>query len=255
MGKNEGRFVWYELMTTEPEAAKAFYTELVGWTVQRWEDAQMDYAIWQAGDQGVGGVMALPEPAKAAGAPPHWMPYVDVADLDAAVAEVERLGGEIVVPPMAIPNVGRFATFRDPQGAHLSLHEGLQTEEVQAWEPPTGLGAFVWHELYSPDPDAALAFYQALFGWEVSQVMDMGEMGAYTIFGKGGTDLGGIMRAPDGQPPAWLSYTAVDEIDERARRAQELGATLIMGPMDVPGGGRIAMFLDPQGAAFALVRE
>ncbi len=118
--------VWYELMSSDPEAAKAFYTDVVGWNIIPWEGGgDMDYAMWAVGDRGIGGVMQLPEEAKAMGAPPHWLAYVAVEDVDATVAKATELGGRTYVEPTDIPNVGRFSVVADPQGAAFALHQNM----------------------------------------------------------------------------------------------------------------------------------
>src|SRR5262245_49229747 len=105
--KNTGRFVWYELMTTDPKAAIAFYTEVVGWRTQPWENGE--YTRWMGSSGPLGGVMVLPEEAKKMGAPPHWMASVQIASVDKTVARVRELGGQVYVEPGDIPKIGRYA--------------------------------------------------------------------------------------------------------------------------------------------------
>ena len=112
-----GAFSWCELMTTDVEAAKRFYTELLGWTTEEVPD--MSYTIVKTGGTGVGGIMAVPP--QAAGAPPQWGTYVTVDDVDATACKAQELGAKTIVPLTDIPNVGRFYTFRDPQGAVISI--------------------------------------------------------------------------------------------------------------------------------------
>jgi len=104
------------------------------------------------------------------------------------------------------------------------------------------------------DSVAAFQFYSQLFGWKVLQEMDMGPMGTYRVFGIGDKQMGGMMTTPKGNsmPPTWLYYTETSDLDEAIDRAKKRGAKVMNGPMDVPGGGRVAQLTDPQGAAFAL---
>jgi predicted enzyme related to lactoylglutathione lyase len=113
-----GRFSWNELLTTDPEGAKKFYTQLFGWTTQDMPMGDFNYTIVKA-DIEVGGIMPIPEKAK--GMPPAWGPYVTVDNVDETVAQAEKLGGKICVPPTDIPDVGRFAVIQDPQGAAISV--------------------------------------------------------------------------------------------------------------------------------------
>src|SRR5262245_31921068 len=117
---NRGEFVWHEHLTRDPKAAIAFYTETVGWTTQPFEQNK-DYVMW-VGKQGpLGGVMKLEEEASKKGTPPHWMGDVQVADVDATVDRVKKLGGKVYHEPSDIPTVGRFAVISDPQGAVLAI--------------------------------------------------------------------------------------------------------------------------------------
>lgn len=251
---NTGRFVWYELLTSDPAAAITFYKDVIGWTTQAFGGEGYQMFV---GSQGpVGGVTLLPEPAKQMGAPPFWQANVVVEDLDAAVAQVKELGGQIYHRE-EVPSVGRFAVIADPQGAVISIFQPASDM------PPHDVakhGEFSWHELYTTDHKAAFEFYRQLTGWEKLGSMDMGPMGEYLLWGREGKQVGGMMtmtgmKTPDGRdvPPSWMYYVTAADFDAALERAKAAKATVLNGPMDVPGGQRIVQLLDPQGAAFALV--
>jgi predicted enzyme related to lactoylglutathione lyase len=113
-----GMFSWSELITTDPEAAKEFYTQLFGWTTEEFPTGDFTYLIVKVDGQGVGGIMPIPK--HAIGMPPAWGPYVTVDDVDAIAEQVEKLGGKVCIPPRDIPSVGRFTVIADPQGAVIS---------------------------------------------------------------------------------------------------------------------------------------
>ena len=113
--KQVGAFSWNELMTTDVKGAKAFYGQLFGWGMQDMNSAGMDYTMAKLGDKEIAGMMAIPDKAK--GMPPTWGGYVTVTDVDEMLTRVEKLGGKIFVPAQDIPDIGRFAVIRDPQGA------------------------------------------------------------------------------------------------------------------------------------------
>jgi uncharacterized protein len=253
MADLKGRFVWYELMTTDQAAARSFYGKVVGWQASDSEMPGMQYWMFKAGDRPVAGLMDLPEDARKMGTPPSWIGYVWVSDLDAAVAKVGASGGKVYVPPTDIPNVGKFAVIADPGGAALGLFKSSNDADDQApnQELPGGIG---WHELYAGDLARELPFYAGLFGWEKKDAMDMGEMGTYQMYGTGDTTLGGMMTKPPMVPVAyWAYYFNVGSIEEAAERVKAAGGQVLNGPMEVPGGQYILQGMDPQGAAFALV--
>lgn len=241
-----GRFVWHELMTSNPDAAAAFYGKVIGWKTQGWPQ-DPSYRMWTARGIPVGGLMALPDQAKLAGAPPHWMSYIGVPDVDAAVRQATGLGARTHVPPKDIPNAGRFAVLVDPQGATFTVYASSQPESAQP-----ELGGFSWHELATTDTQAAWKFYRTLFGWEHTSSMDMGPDGVYLMFGFGAGPVGGIYKKPLEVPmPNWLPYIRVAKVDDTGKAATRAGGRVINAPMEVPGGDRVVTFLDPQGAMIA----
>ena len=117
-----GTICWTELASKDIEAAKKFYSELLGWKLVTSEAAGMNYTEIVVGDQHVGGMYQLSEECSAsADAPSHWISYVAVDDVDMAARRTEELGGKVCVQPMDIPNVGRFSLITDPTGASISL--------------------------------------------------------------------------------------------------------------------------------------
>jgi predicted enzyme related to lactoylglutathione lyase len=249
-----GRFVWHELLTTDPKGAIAFYTEVIGWKTELYPDSQgpEPYTMWVSGQGSMGGVFTLPEEARKMGAPPHWMGHVQVDDVDATVAKVKAKGGNVFVPPQDIPKVGRFSVIADPQGASLSV---FQPEGAMPPHDTNKHGEISWNELYADDANAALSFYGDLFGWKQLQEMDMGPAGKYVIFGQGDQQYGGMMKktAEMGQmPPSWVYYIHVDDLDAAISRATSKGGKVLFGPIEVPDGTRVAQLTDPQGAHFAL---
>lgn len=252
MSDTQGRFVWYELMTTDRAAAEAFYRNVVGWDAQPAPNSEIPYVLFTHADTPVAGMMDLPEEARAMGAPPGWLGYVAADDVDAMTDKVKSLGGTVHVPPRDIPNVGRFSMVADPQGGALGLFKWANPmpEATAAMGAPGHIG---WHELMAADWPKAFAFYSELFGWTQSTPVDMGPMGTYQLFQIAGTDAGGMFNKPEAVPqPFWLYYFNVDDIDAAAARVTAGGGQIANGPMEVPGGGWILQGMDPQGAMFAL---
>lgn len=248
---SKGRFVWHELMTTDPAAAIEFYSKVVGWKTAPYDGGGKPYTMWVAGEQPMGGVMDLPAEAKALGVPPHWMGYIGVADIAATVARAQELGGRVAVPAFPIPTVGTVAVIADPQGAFVSL---LQPEAGDMPDAPPTAGHISWCELMTTDAAAAIAFYADLFGWEKHSEMDMGPAGTYHLLARDGTMFAGAYELQPGQggQAAWLYYALVESADAAADRTKAAGGQVMHGPMEIPGGDRIAICTDPQGAWFAV---
>ena len=241
-----GRFVWHDLMTPNPAGSHEFYGKTVGWKKQSW-DQDPGYQMFAAPSGPIGGTV------EARALTPHWLAYVGITDVDATILAATQLGGRVQTAPTSLPNGGIYAVLVDPQGATFGVHA---SSAAPSPETAPQLGEFSWHELATNvAPSVAFAFYKALFGWdEISQV-DMGPMGMYLVFGRNGKQLGGMFdKGSQGKPGTayWLGYVSVADLDGTIERAKGARGSVLAGPMDVPGGDRIAQLMDPHGAFFAL---
>jgi predicted enzyme related to lactoylglutathione lyase len=253
MANPNGKFVWYELMTTDTKAAEDFYRSVVGWRAQDAGMSDMAYTILSAVETPVGGLMKLPEEARANGAAPRWIGYVAVDDVDQFAKRVKKASGSLHRGPADIPGVGRFAVVADPQGASFVLFKGMTDAQPQQPAPGTA-GHAGWRELHAGDWGSAFAFYSGLFGWTKAEAIDMGPMGTYQLFATGEAPAGGMMTKPQAEPhPYWLYYFNVDGIDAAAERVKDKKGEVLSGPHQVPGGSWIIQCRDPQVAMFALV--
>ena len=243
-----GRFVWYDLMTPNVQASLDFYSKLFGWGSHEVDMGPMGkYTMFRNGESELGGMAPLgPGEGDAA----YWLAYVSVPDVDQAADQAEDKGGAVIVPPTDIPEVGRFAIVRDPAGAVIAPFKSLHSSSGP--EGPPAVGAFCWNELTTSDAGKAKDFYSTLFGWGVME-MDLGEMGPYWMFRQGEQEVGGMSQSGD-QPPAWLPYVAVADVDASAARAGELGGAVYVPPTDIPNIGRFSIVGDPTGGTIALFK-
>jgi predicted enzyme related to lactoylglutathione lyase len=250
-GFPRGRLCWHELMTSDTAAAAAFYPKITGWTTKPWPD-DPSYTLWMNGADMVGGLMPIPEQARQMGASPSWTAYVAMQDAEGTTFRAEALGATVVNAVQEVPSVGRFAVLKDPYGAVFAILQPAAQVPGHDGEPRRG--EFSWHELATTDWDGAMSFYSALFGWERADAVEIGPMGTYQLFARGGRNVGGIFNKPPEvpAPPHWLCYIKVANADSAVARIKQAGGRLAMGPMEVPGGNRVAQAVDPQGAMFAV---
>ena len=252
--RDRGQFIWHELMTNDVQAAIDFYGHVVGWKTQAYDfQGNTDvpaYTMWLAGESPIGGVMKI-DPQTMGEMPPAWTAYVHTPNVDETVRQAQELGGNVLGETLDIPTVGRMAGIVDPQGAVIWVLQPGSSEPMP--EPPRA-GSFTWNELATTDFESAFDFYRRLFGWEKIDEMDMGEGWMYFMFGQGGKMYGGVYDKPADMPapPHWLYYANVEDLDGALERVRESGGQVLNGPMEVPGGDRVAQCMDPQGAAFAL---
>ena len=247
-------FVWYELMTTDLDAAEKFYGGVVGWSAKDAGMPGMRYDLLNVGDAQFGGAMALTPEMIGAGARAGWMAHIGVDDVDAYAERVKAAGGSVHRPPQDIPGVGRFAMVADPHGAMFFLFAPLPAQTPPARPALGSPGSPGWHELHAGDLNTDFAFYERLFGWTKAEAHDMGPMGTYQLFAAGGAPIGGMMTKTDEVPaPHWLYYFTVAEIQAAATRVRNGGGQVLNGPQEVPGGMWVLQARDPQGGMFALV--
>ena len=254
----EGDFIWYELMTTDAEGAKAFYDAVVGWDFGEGVEEYQGYRMINTRDGGMaGGVMPLDAEMQQHGARPTWLGYLNVADVDDKVAAIEAAGGKALMGPTDIPNVGRIAMVADPQGAPFYVMKPIppagRENDPSTVFSPTDQGRCAWNELSTSDPVAARRFYGEQFGWTTDNFMPMGEHGEYRFIDHQGLTLGAISGTMGGQRPHWRFYFRVPSVSEAKATIEAKGGQVAMGPMEVPGGDHVVVGVDPQGAEFALV--
>jgi uncharacterized protein len=245
-------FFWYDVMTTDTDAAAGFYCDVVGWATLDAGQTDQDYTLFTAGGVAVAGLMKIPQIIKDH-AQPCWRGYIAVDDVDRAVRAIEAAGGIMHRAPQIVPGVICFAVVADPQGAVFLVAKSLSPQT----QPELALGTagtIGWRELYAGEWKSAFGFYEKVFGWTKADSFDMGSMGTYQLFAAGGPPIGGMMSKPDVVPvPNWGYYINVEAIDGAVDRVKAAGGSILMGPREVPGGQWIVQCLDPQGGYFALV--
>ncbi|MER6542982.1 VOC family protein [Streptomyces sp. NPDC001250] len=235
---------WTELGTSDLEGAKRFYTELFGWRPET--DARKEaggYTVAHLGDAAVAALTPLYQESQ----PVAWNVSFAVPDADTAVRHVEEAGGTVILGPTDVFDLGRFAVVRDPTGAVFQVWQARSYAGAGLFNAPGSLG---WVELATRDTERARDFYTTVFGWSVNASE------WYTQWGIDGDDFGGMAdmgdRFPPEVPPHWLPYFAVPDVDATADVAQSAGGAVVLAPVSVPDGPRIAVLRDPQDAAFGV---
>jgi predicted enzyme related to lactoylglutathione lyase len=251
---NQGLFFWRDLRTTDPEKAKAFYTELLGWTIYPQTMGEYTYDMIGMDFVPFGGITPLAPGETEAGVPSHWISYVGTPDVDATTKRVAELGGTVVMEPMDIPTIGRFSVATDPTGAYFCPMNWATPMDVDPFAPAP-VGGVTWNELYTSDVDAAVDFYSKLNGYAVHRQKIEGAASDYVMLevehDGTKTPVAGVFQRPQGMPvSAWGIYFRVADVDAAVKKIGELGGRVMMPAMDVPDVGRIAAAMDPTGAMF-----
>lgn len=255
-----GQFVWFELMTRNMDRAKEFYGAVCGWQFHQWDVSnQMPYVMFSPGPDvkgSVGGIMEMREPQFPPQIPSHFMGYVSVDNADDTTNAAVALGATVIHGPEDIPKVGRFSILQDPQGAVFSVLQSLNNEWEKEAPSPGHIG---WCELLTTNIDDAFSFYAKLFGWTIKSELDMGGGEMYRLVScpdspsEGQYGFGGMFKMPSGLPTgAWQYYIVVADLDAALEAVVANGGQVLNGPMDVPGGDRVAQCVDAEGTHFGL---
>ena len=247
-----GTFCWIELVTSDGDGAKKFYTDLFGLGFNDQpvgEDAV--YTMLNKEGKNVAALYQMNEEQGSRGIYPHWNSYVSVKSADETTEKVKSLGGTVTMEPFDVFDAGRMAMFQDPTGASFAVWQPNQHIGAQLTNDP---GTLCWNELTTNDTQKAGEFYTRLFGWTSNT--DSGSP-PYTMFMIGERPAGGMLEIQKewGEvPPNWVVYFAVEDCDASAEKATSLGAKILSPPTDVPEIGRFAVIQDAQGAAFAIIK-
>jgi predicted enzyme related to lactoylglutathione lyase len=237
----DGTFCWIDLGTPDVAGAKAFYGDLLGWESEDLPTGQGGtFTMCRLRGKAVAAIHQQDGRAS-------WSSFISVDDVDATTERAEELGATALEPPFDVMDAGRMALLRDPVGATVALWE---PEERRGAELVNDVGAWGWNELVTPDVDEAIDFYGRLFGWTAEeQPAPMRRAG----FAMGDLLIGGIHEpAPvEAADPAWGISFSVSDADQAAARAQSLGGTVVLPPMDIPIG-RFTVVADPAGATCTL---
>lgn len=245
----DGLFNWVDLTTPDPAGAKAFYSALFGWEVDDVPtDGGPDYTMFRIGGYNVAGAGPMPPEMQEQGIPPFWSSYVKHDNVDAIAERITAAGGTLLMPPIDVMEEGRMVMAADPERAVFGV-----------WQPRNHLGAqivnapnaLVWNELQTNNPEAAQAFYGAVFGW----TFETGEDGYIAVKQNGRFQAGMIAISPDwgDVPPNWGVYFMVDDVAAKTAQVQELGGNVLVPPQKAGEMGEFAVVQDPQGGVFTIM--
>jgi len=246
-----GKVVFLELVTPDLMAAQRFYGGLLGWTFSEMSSGTVKYVEARADGQPVAALMQK-ELAAGAKRQPAWLNFIAVSDVDAAKAAALHRGAKLLLDSHTIPHRGRAAIFADPQGAVFAILASSSIDPADVLAAP---GEWIWSSLLTRDPDAAAAFYQDVFGYEV---FDLGKEGDidHLMLSSGNFARASVNTLPSSWSKAhahWLSYVRVENVAAAAQRAVTLGGQVLVAPHMDRHGGMLAVVSDPQGAPFGLL--
>lgn len=236
---------WVDLGVGDVAKATAFYGGLFGWDIQAGPPEAGGYSMCQLGGRAVAGI----GPTMGPDMPAAWTTYLASDNADATAARVRAAGGQVMMDPFDVMDVGRMFVAVDPGGAAFGVWQA-RTHTGMGLANETG--SVTWNENLSRNFEGNKAFYHEVFGF------DYGDIGApdYATLDLDGNAVGGIgaigPEQPAAMPASWGTYFAVADTDAAVAKATELGGSVVAPPWDTPYG-RMAALRDDQGAVFAVM--
>ena len=250
-----GSFSWVDLATTDLEAAKKFYSAILGWKDLGGGTPENFFYTFMGmnAETQVCAFFPINEEMKKKNIPTHWKSYVSVESVESVAQKVTENGGEVLMGPMEVFDAGIMLTFRDPGGAILNVWEAKN----HAGAPPmdNAPGSFSWNELQTHNFDEVTEFYQNVFDWEIEK--QEGPC-TYASLKNHGRNNGGIVKIDpswgENIPSHWQVYFTVENCDEATQRVKDLGGVVLKETFDLPDNiGRMSVVQDPQGGVFSLI--
>jgi uncharacterized protein len=247
MTHSPGDPCWIELFTPDVAQARKFYGDVFGWTSNAGGEEYGGYVIFERDGEPIAGCMKNDGSA----GPSMWSVYLASDDAAATADKVKEHGGQVIVEPMQVGEMGHMAFVVDPAGASVGVWQPLQHTGISV---RGDIGAPSWFETLSKDYPAAVAFYREVFGWDTHTMSDTEDF-RYTTLGEGDQAKAGIMDATaflGDQPSRWQFYIEVVDTDATVQRATDAGAKVVEDAENTPYG-RLAVIADPSGVPFAIM--
>ncbi len=245
-----GKFVWFDLVTDDSDAAKRFYGAVFGWRFRPVEGAPESYLAIENGGTAIGGVF-VPGRRGGSTAAARWIALMSVENIHRAVRYVGQSGGTVVVPPRTVAGRGTYALCRDPEEALFGL---ITSETGDPADAPVDTMDFFWMDLLARQPETEAQFYQGLAGYEVS-VEPLGTGGSRVMLASGGYARAGVVLLPPSvKEPGWLPYVLVDDVAAVLRKVAQEGGTVLLAPRPELLDGNLAVIADPRGGVLGIVK-
>ena len=235
-----GKFVWHDLVTSDVATTKSFYGQLFNWTFEQ----RGRYTIVSLNDKQIGGILDI-QPKTQERHAARWISSLSVSDVDQAASVVSANGGKVHRGPENIGDRGRVALVSDPQGAQLSL---IHTKKGDPGDGPIADGSWLWHELWTNNPNDSVTFYQELAGYSTVEELD-----SYLILKAGDKWRAGIRNLFNQVlEQRWVPVIKVNDVKEISVLAKQLGGKVLIEPENPDYIDQVALLADPSGALFMI---
>jgi len=244
----QGRWVWGELFADNVEAEKTFYREVFGWQYDTSGSGKDAYTLVRVNGRPIAGIIHYAKPPDAKRSA-RWLPLMSVPDAARAAQQADASGGKVLVPAKTFPGRGEVAVLADPEGALFGVIRTASGDPADAFPSDN---AWFWLELWAKDAARMAEFYGPLGGYTVTRQEGPGDRPELHLVAAGYPRAGVLEIERKDVPSTWLPYLRVKDLAQTVARIERAGGRIIVAPGPEVRGGRVAVFLDPLGAAVAV---
>ncbi len=247
-----GKFIWADLVSSDPEASIEFYTAVFGWEIKQTGNAEETYYHVSNNGKLIAGIVPRTSD-DTSDKKALWVGHISTPDIHAATTTAENLGAHLALAPKEFGQRGLHAIIRDPQGAVIGL---LQSSSGDPVDNEAGDGPWAWAQLFSTNPTKATAFYTDVFAYETKAITETSNDNDYLLRSQN-TARASIAPLPASLPQRdrWVGFINVDNLKITLAKSTELGARVIYPPREQMLNGRLAIIADPNGALLGLIES
>ena len=246
----QGRWVWAELMADNVETEKQFYGEVFGWQYETYGTGRDAYTLIRVDGQPIAGIVHYAKPAEADRSA-RWLAFMSVADVERAAEQAATSGGKVLVPPSRLAGRGVVAVLKDCEGAIFGLIHATGGDPADVLPP---YNAWFWIELWAKDRSAMADFYRPIGAYTIEPQEDAGDRPEIRLVAGGYPRAAVLELERKDLPSTWLPYIRVEDLQQTLARIEQAGGSVVVPPSPTIRNGKVAVFLDPLGAALAVAQ-
>jgi len=243
----QGRWIWAELLADNVETEKNFYKEVFGWQFDSLGTGDSIYTLVRVNDKPIAGIVHFPKPDGAERSA-RWLPIMSVPDTRGAADRAVASGGTVIVPPKELPGRGMTAIIKDPEGALFGV---VRTDTGDPPDAFPGYDEWLWEELWAKNPNRMADFYRPIGDYTVTDEQGTGDRIELRLVAGGYPRAGILEFLRKDLPTTWLPYVRVEDLSKTVTDVERAGGRVVVEPSPEIRGGKVAVFLDPLGAAVA----
>jgi hypothetical protein len=236
------------LFADNVEAEKAFYGEVFGWQYESYGTGKDAYTLIRVNGRPIAGIVHYAKPADAKRSA-RWLALMSVPDVARAAEQAAASGGKVLAPPKDLPGRGKAAVLADPEGAIFGVIRTMSGDPPDAFPSDN---AWLWLELWSKDATRMADFYGPIGAYEVKRLEGPGDRAELHLQAAGYPRAGILEIERKDVPSTWLPYVRVKDLRQTVADIERAGGRVVVPPSPEVRDGKVAVFLDPLGAAVAV---